>query len=147
MTRLLLCISFLLCLCRLSVTAQTHPLLLDGEERAAWNVTLQRGQTSITGICIARKDGQGVVGSVVNEFGIHLFDFTCHNNRVKVCNLFAAMDKWYIRRILRRDLRLLVADKPLNTKPNRLLQAWPPDSLLLQNNKYHIAYHFQRLRE
>lgn len=102
---------------------------------------------NVTGICIARQTEQGVVGSVVNEFGIHFFDFTCKGNRVKLSNVFAAMNKWYIRRVLRRDLKLLAANLQLSAGRHRELQAHQPDSLTLINNKYHITYRFERLQQ
>lgn len=145
MTRHLLWISLLLCLCRVSANAQSYPLLLNGAERASWNFTLERGTMTVTGICLARQTEQGLVGSVINEFGIHFFDFTCRDNRVKVSNVFAAMDKWYIRRVLRNDLRLLVADSSLKVGRRRQLDIWQPDSLQLQNRRYGITYRFERL--
>lgn len=148
MRRLSLWISLLLCLTALAVSAQdSHPLLLAGEERASWNFTLERGSMTVTGICLTRQTEHGLVGSVVNEFGLHFFDFTCEDNRVKVSNVFTAMDKWYIRRVLRRDLRLLAADTALKPGRRRLLSTWLPDSLSLQNKKYGITYRFERLQQ
>lgn len=94
---------------------------------------------------MARQTESGIVGSVVNEFGIHYFDFTSVNNRVKVSNVFPAMDKWYIRRMLRNDLRLLTADLAL--KPGRRqLTICQPDSIMLHNDKHHITYGFERMQ-
>ncbi len=101
----------------------------------------------ITGICLARQTEQGLVGSVVNEFGIHFFDFTCTDDRVKVSNVFSAMDKWYIRRVLKKDLRLLAASKAYKTGRRRSLSLALPDSMSLQNNKYGITYRFERLQQ
>ena len=145
MIRYLHWINLLLFVCCLSANAQnSYPLLLSGEERAQWYFTLERGNMTITGICMARQTENGLVGSVVNEFGIHFFDFTCQNNRVKVRNVFPVMNKWYIRRVLRSDLRLLAADTAL--KPGRRhLTISQPDSLSLQNKKYGITYSFERL--
>jgi hypothetical protein len=142
----LIWISFLLLLTAFPVSAQnSYPLLLSGGERASWNFTLERGQMMITGICLTRQTEDGVKGAVVNEFGIHYFDFVCHNNKVKVNNVFPHMNKWYIRRVLRNDLRLLTANSAL--KPGRrLLKACQPDSLSLQNIKYGITYRFERLQ-
>ena len=133
-------------MCCFAVSAQTsYPLLLAGEERASWNFSLERGTTTVTGICMARQTEDGLVGSVVNEFGIHFFDFVCQNNRVKVRNVFAPMNKWYIRRVLRSDLRLLAADKATKLG-RRQLNISLPDSLSLRNNKHGITYRFERLK-
>ncbi len=102
---------------------------------------------AVTGICLVRQTEQGLVGSVVNEFGIHFFDFTCQGNRVTVSNVFAAMNKWYIRRVLRNDLRLLAASSLLSAGRHRQLQIYQPDSLTLSNNKYNLTYHFERLQQ
>lgn len=147
MTRHLLWISLLLCFCRLSANAQSYPLLLDGEERATWNFTLERGTMTITGICMARQTEQGLVGAVVNEFGIHFFDFTCQDKRVKVSNVFPAMNKWYIRRVLRSDLKLLAANKQLSSGRRRQLLVNQPDSITLINNRHRITYRFERLQQ
>lgn len=142
----LIWISLLLLLTVFPVSAQnSYPLLLSGEERTSWNFTLERGSMMITGICMARQTEDGVKGAVVNEFGVHFFDFVCRNNKVKVSNVFPHMNKWYIRRVLRNDLRLLTANSAL--KPGRrLLTANQPDSLSLHNKKYGITYRFERLQ-
>ena len=136
----------MLCFCSLTAHAQhRYPLLLSGEERASWNFTLERGTMTLTGICMARQTEEGVVGSVVNEFGIHFFDFTCKDNRVKVSHVFPAMNKWYIRRVLRKDMRLLTSDSAL--KPGRRqLTVCQPDSITLHDQKSRITYRFERLQ-
>lgn len=140
-------ISFLLC----SVQSPSECLLLpslgegSGVGRATWNFTLQRKGMTLTGICLVRRTEQGVVGSVVNEFGVHYFDFTCKSSHVKLSNVFPAMDKWYIRRVLRRDLLLLTADHPVPTGRRRQLDLHLPDSLSLHNTKYDITYKFESL--
>ena len=99
----------------------------------------------MTGICITRQTEQGLVGTVINEFGLHFFDFTCQNNRVKVSNVFPAMNKWYIRRVLRSDLRLLAANKPLTAR-RRYTKVYLPDSLSLQDKKFGITYRFEQMK-
>lgn len=100
---------------------------------------------TMTGICITRQTERGLVGTVINEFGLHFFDFTCQDNRVKVSNVFPAMNKWYIRRVLRSDLRLLSADKALTAR-RRNLQVSLPDSLSLLDKKFGITYRFERMK-
>lgn len=99
-----------------------------------------------TGICIVGKTPSGVVGTVVNEFGIQMFDFTAEGDKVKVSNVFPQMNKWYIRRVLRNDLRVLVADQPVKLG-KRVLQVNLPDSISLLDKKYRITYRFERLTQ
>ena len=123
-----------------------YPLLLSGEERVQWNFTLERPPVTATGICIVGKTPSGVVGTVVNEFGIQMFDFTAEGDKVKVSNVFPQMNKWYIRRVLRNDLRVLVADQPVKLG-KRVLQVNLPDSISLLDKKYRITYRFERLTQ
>jgi len=102
---------------------------------------------SLTGICLVRQTEEGLAGSVVNEFGIRAFDFTCRNDKVRVMNVLPQMNRWYIRRLLRADLRLLAAGKAIEPGRRRQLACYQPDSLLLSNLKYHINYRFERIKE
>jgi len=146
--RLLVLISIFCALALPNATAQTdYPLLLAGSDHARWNFTLERGTLSLTGICLVRQTDEGLVGSVVNEFGIRAFDFTCCGDKVRVMNVLPQMNKWYIRRLLRADLRLLAADKAVEPGKRRQLSSYLPDSLLLNNLKYHINYRFERIKE
>lgn len=148
MKRLLVLISIFCALVSQSATAQTdYPLLLAGSDHARWNFTLERGTLSLTGICLVRQTEEGLAGSVVNEFGIRAFDFTCRHDKVRVMNVLPQMNRWYIRRLLRADLRLLAASKAITPGRRRQLTTYLPDSLLLSNLKYHINYRFERIKE
>ena len=72
-----------------------------------------------------------VKGSIFNEFGITALDFTYdrRKDKVKLHSVIKMMDKWYIRRVLRRDLREAL---------KRLEQG---DSIY-ENRRYHINYKF-----
>lgn len=128
------------------MTAQNvHPFLLSGNERAQWNMTLQRGTMVLTAICIARQTDEGMVGTVVNEFGLRAFDFSCKKNKVKVFNVMPMMNKWYIRKVLRADLKVLAADCDVKLGRKRKLDLHLPDSMTLHDNRYGISYHFEKL--
>ena len=141
-------ISIFCLICGLNAAAQQHyPLLLNGQQRAAWNFTLQRGTMTLTGICIVRQLDESLAGSVVNEFGIKAFDFTVKNDRIRLTNVFAPMDKWYIRRVLRADLSLLTCTKPTSPSRRRTLIAAQPDSIVLINHRRGLTYRFLRIDE
>ena len=65
----------------------------------------------VTGICVI-ESGQGgsLVGSVVNEFGVKAFDFIYDKGKTKVLNVIKPLNKWYIRRVLRRDLNNILPE-------------------------------------
>lgn len=64
----------------------------------------------ISGVCMLLKEGNDVKGCLFNEFGITALDFTYQLNKgkVKIHHIVTIMDKWYIRRVLRNDLALLM---------------------------------------
>ena len=64
----------------------------------------------LSGICILWHDGDMVKGSLFNEFGVTALDFTyyIYKEKVKLHDVMAQMDKWYIRRVLKKDLRQLM---------------------------------------
>ena len=65
----------------------------------------------VTGLCLmVTSDKHETVGSVINEFGLKAFDFVYNKqrNKLKLENVTPALDKWYIRRVLRHDMRYIV---------------------------------------
>lgn len=71
-----------------------------------YHLLMQVKGQELTSICVIDTVSDGnLVGTVINEFGAKAFDFTYTNGKVKVLNVVAFLDKWYIRRVLRRDLK------------------------------------------
>ena len=64
----------------------------------------------VSGICILHRDGDTVHGSLFNEFGITALDFTyrLEKKKVKLHTVMPMMNKWYIRKVLKKDLRQLM---------------------------------------
>lgn len=81
----------------------------DGERvRLSCQIEMDRGY--ISGLCILYREGDEVRGSIFNEFGLSAADFTYYPSRqkVKLHTVISMLDKWYIRRVLRRDLCLVM---------------------------------------
>jgi len=85
----------------------------------------------VSGLLLLRCEDQTVKGSLFNEFGITALDFTYdrRKDKVRLHSVVKMMDRWYIRRVLRRDLREVM---------KRLEQG---DSIY-ENSKHHIHYKF-----
>lgn len=64
----------------------------------------------LSGVCVMVNDGGVLKGSFFNEFGISYMDFSCSlvKDKVKLHSVQSMMDKWYIRKALRHDLRMLI---------------------------------------
>jgi hypothetical protein len=105
----LLFISLLLSVLTSRLYAQTT-FPADGESiRFTAYIEMEKGYVS--GICILHRDGDTVHGSLFNEFGITALDFTyrLERKKVKLHTVMPMMNKWYIRKVLKKDLRQLMA--------------------------------------
>lgn len=104
----LLFISLLLSVLTSRLYAQTT-FPADGESiRFTAYIEVEKGYVS--GICILHRDGDTVHGSLFNEFGITALDFTyrLERKKVKLHTVMPMMNKWYIRKVLKKDLRQLM---------------------------------------
>ena len=104
----LLFISLLLSVLTSRLYAQTT-FPADGESiRFTAYIEMEKGYVS--GICILHRDGNTVHGSMFNEFGITALDFTyrLERKKVKLHTVMPMMNKWYIRKVLKKDLRQLM---------------------------------------
>ena len=77
-----------------------------------------------------------VKGSLFNEFGITALDFTYdrRKDKVKLHSVVKMMDRWYIRRVLRRDL-------------HEVLKGLEQGDSIYEDKRYHINYKFTPLHE
>ena len=103
----LLCVS-LLWLSATSLAAQVFPS--SEGERMRYTAYIEMPKAYLSGICILWHNGDVVRGSLFNEFGVTALDFTyyIYKEKVKLHDVMAQMDKWYIRRVLKKDLRQLM---------------------------------------
>ncbi|MCC8039421.1 MAG: hypothetical protein LIP02_15025 [Bacteroidales bacterium] len=91
------------------LTAQSYPSEVGQRTRNQLIIQMPKAQAS--GILImACVSPDTINASVVNEFGISLMDFSYNSrkDKVKLHSVMKALDKWYIRRTLRNDLRQLL---------------------------------------
>ena len=88
--------------------AQTTFPTADGE-RSRYDAYIELSRAFISGICALQREDGVVNGCLFNEFGITALDFTYYPERkkVKLHHVLKAIDKWYIRRVLRKDLAQL----------------------------------------
>lgn len=120
-------------LCTSALWAQTYPA---ESGRVRLNAMIEMPRGYLSGVCIMVKEGGTVRGSLFNEFGISALDFTYSEARdkVKLQNVTGRMNKWYIRRVLRRDLRALL---------HRLKDGCGD----YEDEKYNIKFHFTPLED
>lgn len=75
-----------------------------------YRVQIDVDKAGISGICILLSDEDEVLGAIVNEFGLSAlsFSYDIKRDRVAIIDILPQIDRWYIRRVLRNDLRRIV---------------------------------------
>ncbi|MDR1005167.1 MAG: hypothetical protein LBL97_09255 [Prevotellaceae bacterium] len=123
-------------------------LRFDEAGRARYNLVISTPKASLTGICLLRSTNDSIVGSVVNEFGIKAFDFifTARRQQVKLRNVAFFLDKWYIRRVVRSDLRYLLSARR-KASSRKSLSGSADSTLVLTNKRHRMEYTFTPLRQ
>lgn len=111
MRRLLIaCLLFINVLCATELNAQ-HIFPFSEGERVRYTAIIQMPNAYISGICILLNEDGVIKGCLFNEFGITALDFTFNPKlrKVELHHIVEIMDKWYIRRVLRKDLVRLMS--------------------------------------
>ena len=144
MIRLLLLSSLLI----LTLTAGAADYLLPLGGRRMYGVAIEARGARLTGVCVVKTGEEGSRGAIVNEMGVHVMDFTLTADRrkVKLLNVLAQMDRWYLRRVLRKDLRLLfgATENGLRTG-GRTVTVAEDGTVTLTNTKYKVKYSLREI--
>ena len=141
----LICLLFVSQLAVMRLFAQSAFPETEGD-RIRYAATIEMPTAYLSGICVLLREGDVVRGSLFNEFGVTALDFTYHpenqiatphsdhrSEKVKLHHVISIMDKWYIRRVLRKDLAHLM---------HRLQQG----ETTYHNERRHITYQFKTLK-
>lgn len=106
-------------------------------------ITFPKGG-SLSGVCLIRMSGADGVMSVMNEFGIKAFDavYTAKKDKVKLRNVVGMLDKWYIRKVIAKDMSYLFNPKKKISK-RRAMEHEADGSILLTNKRFKITYRLQ----
>ncbi|MDO4164503.1 MAG: hypothetical protein Q4D56_08985 [Bacteroides sp.] len=107
-------------------------------------ISFPKGNT-LSGVCVTRmeQNGDGAL-SIVNEFGIKAFDalYTADKDKLKLQNVIKMLDKWYMRRVIAKDMALIL--NPHKKIPKSRTVSRPEDgSILLTNKRFKITYQLQ----
>lgn len=97
-------------------------------------IEMQQGY--ISGICILSHKGDSIRGVIFNEFGITAMEFryAISNDEVRLTAVLPMIDKWYIRSVIRKDLR-------------EVLHALRDGQTVWQDEKYKIKFKFTPLKD
>lgn len=99
-----------------SLPAPVHSLCCVPEAADSCNVmfpaeripfAIEYHNSRITGMLIIKAEDGVIKGSMVNEFGMSALDFKYEvcSDKMQLISVVGWLDKWYIRRVLRNDLK------------------------------------------
>lgn len=98
--------------------------------------TIEMSKGYLSGISVVVRETDVYRGVIFNEFGITALEFTYHPSakKVKLVQVIKMLDKWYIRRVLKKDLQCVVENllKGIST---------------YEDEKYHIKYVFSLMHD
>ncbi len=104
--------------------------------KVKYSALIEMPKGYISGICILCNDGGLVRGAIFNEFGISAIDFVYDTakEKVKLGDVIKLMDRWRIRRVLKKDLARLMKNLSQGVGTYR-------------NERYKINYRLKQLND
>ena len=120
-------------------------------ESKEYNLLMNARGREITAICMMNVEDDGsILGTIVTEMGIKVFDFSYTDGKTKVMNVLASLNKWYIRKVLRKDLSFILSNidggKDVVYK-KRCMTFNTDGNIVVRNDKYDISYIFSIMKD
>ncbi len=138
--------------------------LRDSVQKNSYRITIEVAKVNISGIWIVKKVDGMWKGTLINEFGLKMFDFTCTAEKCQLINVVTMIDKWYIKRTLAGDVQFMLeidnsaykAGRQANRywETDTLVVAYekdkefrrlPTNELVMRNEKRNITYSLKRI--
>ena len=114
-----------------------------------YNILIQARGNNVTGLCLMNLyPDSSIIGTVVNDFGVKVLDFTYAKGKARVMNVFGPINKWYIRRVLRGDFAFILANLRRGedvVAKKRRLTIMPNGDIQVANERYKINYVFSQI--
>lgn len=140
-------------MCHVNAAGQTElsrfTLPLTGET-VKYGVDICFREVNVSGLCLMRTLNDTIRGSLINEFGVKVLDFQYDSNKkkIKLYNVVKMLDKWYIRKVIRKDIKFLLrvlSDDCGTIEGSREFKAANSDGFIVTNKRYKITYMFSLL--
>ena len=116
--------------------AQKAGFLSQEGDKARYTVMIEFNKAYISGVGVLARQEQKIVGSIFNEFGVSALSFSYdpQKGKTKIIDTIGFLNKWYVKRVLRRDISLLMRDLDAS-------------GALYRNERKNIIYTFSPLIE
>lgn len=117
-----------------------------------YTVLIDVSGRQITGIAAIRFNGDNsAVGTIVNEMSIKAFDFVFDGRKAKLRNVFPPLNKWYVKKVIRKDIAFLLAningEATMVRKGKRIYTVSSEGEITLKNERFRLSYTFNSIGE
>ena len=99
------------------------------------------------------KSSDGIIdGTIINELGIKIFDFTFRKKKMYILNVISPLNKWYIRKVLKKDFYYILSnientDKINKREKKRITIQINDGEITAINHRYKINYIFTPIKK
>jgi len=95
-----------------------------------FRILLTTPKAEITGILIAKQMNGAWRGTLINEFGLKVFDFVSTPKKCELMNVISFLDKWYIKKLIASDIQFIMEiDNPDYSAGTRAQWLWIEETL------------------
>ena len=119
-----------------------------GSERAEYAMRLEVKKIDITGILVLKQTAEGEIrGAMMNEFGVSALNLTVTPDRrkVKLLNVSPLLNKWYIKRAIRADMKYLFRARTTDIgQKHKGRRIDITDDGITLYGRHGITYHFRQ---
>ena len=140
-----------------------QPQLRDSVQLNKYRMAISKDNMNISGIWIVKYVDDSWRGTMVNEFGLKMFDFTSTASACKLINVVAIIDKWHIKKTIARDVQFMLeidhqafkagqkADRRRSNDTltisykNKMLQRFTTGEMMMHNKKHNLMYSFKKM--
>lgn len=124
-------LTLLFLLFAIATSAQDASFPIQEKDRVRYNIEVESPKWAFSGVGMLLKQEDQVVGAIFNEFGVSVLNFSYQpvKKKIKLFSVMEQMNRWYFRRMLKRDLK-------------RLMSILENGGISYVNEKYKIKYTF-----
>ena len=119
-----------------------------GSERAEYAMRLEVKKIDITGILVLKQTAEGEIrGAMMNEFGVSALNLmvTPDRRKVTLLNVSPLLNKWYIKRAIRADMKYLFRARTTDIgQKHKGRRIDITDDGITLHSRHGITYHFRQ---
>jgi len=138
--------------------------LMDSVKKNDFRLTFTSPKATLTGVYIVKQVDGKWKGTLVNEFGLKVFDFACSPKKCTLMNVIPFLDKWYIKKAAASDIQFIISiDNPyynigiqsnrqligdtlvVNYKKEKELRRFPDGTIQYTNYKRVFTYSLKKI--